>query len=720
MNTPRNPEDITQSPSDAAHINATHTSATEVLTDTFQIKERETLAQKLCAEYVSAFSCDRAYAKKNDKYFFIDREGNRINDLEYDYVRNFKENRAVVGRCVQTDYRYKNQWRDPNKEYKYSYIDLNGNPINDEEYDEVNDFSEGLAVVDEIIGGSNFLNREHQYHYIRPDGEDAFDGKRYSKAKDFSEGLAAVAFIIEIKPPSGNYEDDYDDGCYGDQGTICYIDKNGAVAIEGPFSGADKFKNGYAHASTHYDTGCKDLYEPMVIDKDGNEVLAHGQNGHNGYHRLTSPDRPCEFVISDRLDAMEYAAYLMDSENLSVIEFLKWHTDDNKTFPITFGEYVLHNQQDVDNLWELIGKKDDELRMTFVTKKIREDEEVTKMYCKNVPEAKNSLWYRIPHLEHAIGLLKFIDGIIPELNYPGYNTKEMEKFLNWYLDADAEKTFPQAFDKYELKDQKEADLLHERLMNIAQKLEGMFEYKKQQLPAYSIDRFNKELTLIGSALGDFIKYDYDFDKCEYPMSCSNIYYLNDAIEFQSKEEAKSVHERLRNNPDALVTVAMEYLKKDDDFNLYEASQDFYYDDELPYNLFTYTTSPEGWRVKEWYSPYVSFNGYDLGESRMTSSDADGNEWFLAEGETGKRIGTNSFESRPREFRCGVAIVSRGIDDRGFSIKTLIDRNGEYITDMNFEEIDEFKDGVARAKLNGEIVYIDTRGNVIFQQEDRAA
>ena len=204
------------------------------------------------------------------------------------------------------------------------------------------------------------------------------------------------------------------------------------------------------------------------------------------------------------------------------------------------------------------------------------------------------------------------------------------------------------------------------------------------------------------------------------MSCSNIYYLNDAIEFQSKEEAKSVHERLRNNPDALVTVAMEYLKKDDDFNLYEASQDFYYDDELPYNLFTYTTSPEGWRVKEWYSPYVSFNGYDLGESRMTSSDADGNEWFLAEGETGKRIGTNSFESRPREFRCGVAIVSRGIDDRGFSIKTLIDRNGEYITDMNFEEIDEFKDGVARAKLNGEIVYIDTRGNVIFQQEDRAA
>jgi len=82
--------------SDSSVVNKARFNVDTVLADPYQLDVRQKFAVKYDAEYVGGFHEGRAYVKKDGKYFFIDESGERINDQEYDVVKNFSEGLACV------------------------------------------------------------------------------------------------------------------------------------------------------------------------------------------------------------------------------------------------------------------------------------------------------------------------------------------------------------------------------------------------------------------------------------------------------------------------------------------------------------------------------------------------------------------------------------------------------------------------------------------------
>lgn len=252
--------------------------------DVYQLEIRQQLAKEHDAEYVSAFYCDRAYVKRREKYFFIDREGKRIND---------------------------------------------------EEYDEVRHFSEGLAAVKQSIEDSC-----GQWFYIDPSGK-RVNEVPYSSAGDYSEGLAAVHIGQNPNP----YQES--DGI-GLSGNGAYVNKMGEVVIEGPFTGGSPFKNGFAEVGHGFETGCKGCYGRAVIDKRGQTVLDHGDNGSNAFIRLSSASSERieeNFIFEDELDPWQCAAYELTGD-CSLFPLLEdeWglKNSSERVFPATFGKYTFN------------------------------------------------------------------------------------------------------------------------------------------------------------------------------------------------------------------------------------------------------------------------------------------------------------------------------------------------------------------------------------------
>lgn len=263
-----------------------------LLQDSYDLELRQKLAAELGAEFVGGFHCERAYVKRGNKYFFIDREGKRINEEEYDDVKDFSEGVAAAG-FLDEDYNG-----------LYFYIDLKGKRI----------------------------------------GKDTYSG-----AESYSEGLAAIRL--------GEDRDPYQsaDGI-GTSGNCCYIDKEGKIALEGPFTGGGPFMNGFAEVNYGFETGCKGCYGPAVIDKKGDTVLDMGQNGRNIFIRLPNPksERPEDnFVYEDELEAIQCGAYDLTGDR-SLFPFIVWYSklDENSEpqFPVFFGKFTLHNFREAEEL----------------------------------------------------------------------------------------------------------------------------------------------------------------------------------------------------------------------------------------------------------------------------------------------------------------------------------------------------------------------------------
>lgn len=139
----------------------------------------------------------------NNKYGYINQQGQLVIKPRFEFVTNFSEGLAGV---IENGY--------------WSYIDTLGKVVIATESDKVRPFSEGLAAV---------LFRD-RYGYINKKGEVVIEPK-FEAAFDFSEGLARVKL----------------------NGQWAFIDKRGQTAFTAPFYYADDFRDGHAVVAKLFD-----------------------------------------------------------------------------------------------------------------------------------------------------------------------------------------------------------------------------------------------------------------------------------------------------------------------------------------------------------------------------------------------------------------------------------------------------------------------------------
>lgn len=140
----------------------------------------------------------------NEKYGFINEVGQMVIQPQFNQVMNFSEGLAAV---------YQNHY--------WHYIDTSGKVViaTTQRSGNARPFSEGLAAV-------LFDNR---YGYIDKKGEVVIQ-PQFEKAFDFSEGLARVKL----------------------NGQWAFIDKQGKTAFVAPFDDVDDFRSGYAMVAKEF------------------------------------------------------------------------------------------------------------------------------------------------------------------------------------------------------------------------------------------------------------------------------------------------------------------------------------------------------------------------------------------------------------------------------------------------------------------------------------
>ena len=152
---------------------------------------------------------------------FIDKEGRELLKLDIFNVSSVSEDLiiAVVGKDDKTGYD------------KYSFFDLKGNRVTEKSFDDLKDFSEGLAVA-RIGDWSGFINTKGDF-VIEP---------KFWSASSFSEGLASVWV----------------------NGKVGFINREGKWVIKPRFDWADKFREGFCAVAKKDKIG--------YIDKSGNFI----------------------------------------------------------------------------------------------------------------------------------------------------------------------------------------------------------------------------------------------------------------------------------------------------------------------------------------------------------------------------------------------------------------------------------------------------------------
>lgn len=135
--------------------------------------------------------------------YIIDKKGNELWTLQSWYITSFSDDMIVV--AVSKD--------EQTKRDKYSFLDRNGKRITEKVYDNLDNYSEGLAVAT-VNGKDGFIDKTGEF-VIEP---------IFFSAKSFSEGLAAV----------------WKDGESG------FIDKHGNWQIKLKFNSTEGFREGFA------------------------------------------------------------------------------------------------------------------------------------------------------------------------------------------------------------------------------------------------------------------------------------------------------------------------------------------------------------------------------------------------------------------------------------------------------------------------------------------
>lgn len=176
-------------------------------------------------EYLQNFCDGTAFFRKDDKRFYIDLQGNIVDEPQV-------EEDPDELTCA-----YENG--------KYGYKDSKGNVVIPFKFHFAHSFSDGMAIV---------VNERGEVGYINTKGELAipyqYGTMAESDGNDFHEGLCAVVV-----------DDTHE--------WFSYVDKTGELAFEGVFSSAGDFSEGLAAVRTtgeDYRTGYIDRSGKMVIE----------------------------------------------------------------------------------------------------------------------------------------------------------------------------------------------------------------------------------------------------------------------------------------------------------------------------------------------------------------------------------------------------------------------------------------------------------------------
>ncbi|HEX5702533.1 MAG TPA: WG repeat-containing protein [Pyrinomonadaceae bacterium] len=139
---------------------------------------------------------------KEDKYGFMDRTGKLVIPPQFDLVERFSEGRAMVGQVVDDGTKWRDASRGP---VRVGYIDRTGQVVIKPQYEWGKVFSEGLAAVAVMTP-----DKKRLWGYIDLEGRVVIT-PQFTNAMSFSGGLAAVNC------------DDYARNCK------TYIDREGKV-----------------------------------------------------------------------------------------------------------------------------------------------------------------------------------------------------------------------------------------------------------------------------------------------------------------------------------------------------------------------------------------------------------------------------------------------------------------------------------------------------------
>lgn len=184
---------------------------------------------------------------------YIDGTGKLVINPQYEDIGQFSEGLAkvCVGNCSdkhRSDYAFLREQRPP-QDFRYGFINEDGKLVINPTFEQVYDFSEGLAPVcvgkDCNYGG---WGKERKWGYVDKTGAMAIP-LQFDSASLFKEGLAVVSIGDK----------------YG------YIDESGKFAINPQFDLANDFEDGVA--SVWLRSNGSDFLSTMgYIDKSGKYI----------------------------------------------------------------------------------------------------------------------------------------------------------------------------------------------------------------------------------------------------------------------------------------------------------------------------------------------------------------------------------------------------------------------------------------------------------------
>jgi hypothetical protein len=175
---------------------------------------------------VGEFQEGRAWVRVNDKYGFVDLQGNEVIPLKYDGVGEFREGRAWV-----RVYR------------KWGFVDLQGNEVTPLKYDYIGKFQEGRTKV--TLNG--------RYGFVDLQGNEVIPLK-YDDTFSFQEGRARVKL----------------NGKWG------FVDEHGNEVTPLKYDDAFSFQEGRAWVKLNRKYG--------FVDLQGNEVIPLKYDYVGGFH----------------------------------------------------------------------------------------------------------------------------------------------------------------------------------------------------------------------------------------------------------------------------------------------------------------------------------------------------------------------------------------------------------------------------------------------------
>lgn len=216
-------------------------------------------------EFIDQFEKGLNAVKTGDKWGFIDKNGQWVIPAQYDHASNFRSGLAKVYNAPD-DYYINPQGKtvypplfdewlyDPGdgtciafkKDDKYGFADSTGRIIIQPQYRMAYSFSEGLAYVEDIQGGTGFINMNGEY-VIPPVYQ--FNGPTYCKES---------RIIVNNSGHEG------------------FMDKNGKKITPIQYDYVNSFENGFARVAYKDEARMKSIYIEYAygyINRDGKEII---------------------------------------------------------------------------------------------------------------------------------------------------------------------------------------------------------------------------------------------------------------------------------------------------------------------------------------------------------------------------------------------------------------------------------------------------------------